>query len=406
MRRITTWILLFVFASPHFARAQMDLHAHLDLKPGVGLLLRGDFDSPARSSKWDDRVRTKASSQSLTAFESPPLIVISFYGHPFFSNPLSFDWKTNVRDANETEYRHLIEFVRTHPLFEIAKTPREAENLLSDKRIPIVLSIEGAYGTLENEDDIRKWVDERGVAIVTPFHLSEDHFGGVSMMYKFWGFAAAPIEFFKSMLITGFSCLSDFCKSTVGMTGDGRVLIDSLMRHKVWIDLAHANDIEIGELLPEFKKRKLPILVTHTSPREIYPAERGLPTEVMNAIIDNDGMIGLIPTEDMMKRSWTRSPCFSGLVEFKQSVHEMIKVLGEERVVLGSDINAPLDGLSPICDVKPGQMLSPLEEKGFYTYSQWPTLGQYVSPDTSWSEKSLRHFISLWKRVAQTRESF
>lgn len=397
----TKALFLILLATP--SHAQLDLHAHLDLKPGVGMILRGDFNSPPYASSWESKHSTKATSHSLTAFESPPLIVMSFYGHPFFSNPLRFDWKQNVQDANELQYQHLVEFVRTHPLFAIAKTPTEAENLISDKRIPIVLSIEGAYGTLETEDDIRKWVDERGVAIVTPFHLSEDHFGGVAMMHALYGLANTPIEYLKSLLLTGFSCVSTYCKSAIGMTGDGRVLIDSLFKHKVWIDLAHANDLEIGELLPDLIKRKLPILVTHTSPREIYPAERGLPTEVMNAIIDHDGMIGLIPTGDMMKKSWTGSSCFSGLIEFRQSVREMIKVLGPERVVLGSDINAPLEGLSPVCDVKPGQILSPLEERGFYLYTQWHALAQYVSPDTSWSEKSLKHFIKLWKRVVQSK---
>jgi hypothetical protein len=92
----------------------------------------------------------------------------------------------------------------------------------------------------------------------------------------------------------------------------------------------------------------------------------------------------------------------SGLVEYRNSVRKMITALGPERVTLASDINAPLPGLSPVCKVQPGQILSEIEERGFYTYSQWNALGQYVTPDAEWPRKSMRHFIELWKRVRET----
>lgn len=412
MPRVTILTLLSFLLLTAPARAQLDLHAHLDLKPGVGHLLRGSFSVPPLSLEWDTKFATKASSHSLNALETPPLIVASLYGHPYFSvtevgdslwdNLIHFNARDNVRRAIELEYRTIVAFTESHPQYAIAKTPIEAENLIADKRIPIVLSIEGAYGALETEADLKTWVDERGVAIVTPFHLTGDHFGGAAMLPGLYGFAAAPLAWFRAMLLSGGSCVSTYCKSPAGLTNDGRELIDRLLRHRVWIDLSHANDLEVGELLPILAARGQPVLVTHTEPRDIYPAERGLSAELMNAINERDGLIGLLPTDDMVRRSWKPGPCFSSLTEFRETVRQMISRLGPERVALASDINAPVTGLSPVCQLSPGQLTHELEERGFYTYSQWNTLAQYVSPDPSWHEKSLRHFLELWKKARAT----
>lgn len=409
MLRVIAWIMLSTLMGGANAVAQMDLHAHLDLKPGVGLLMRGNFSVPPLSGDWDTKFATKASATSLTEFESPPLIVVSLYAHPYFSvtevegsvvqNILHFDPKDNVRRAIEQEYQHVLAFVNNHPRFGIAKSPIEAENLITDRRIPIVLSIEGAYGALETEADFKKWIDDRGVAIVTPFHLSEDQFGGTAMMSGVYGLLATPIEFFRALFRSGGSCISTYCKSTTGMKNDGRELVSQLMKRRVWIDLAHANDLTVGELLPILKQAGQPVLVTHTSPRDIYPAERGLSVELMNAVIANDGILGFIPTEDMIKNSWQGTDCFSSLFEFRQTIKEMIRRFGAERVTLASDINAPISGLSPLCRVDPAQIPSDIEQQGFYTYSQWTSLAQYVSPDPTWHEKSLKHFIRLWKKV-------
>jgi microsomal dipeptidase-like Zn-dependent dipeptidase len=377
----------------------MDLHAHLDMKPAMGPLIRGDFHSEPRSTDWTSRLQVKATSKSLTALEAPSLIVVSLYGHTHVGQTFHWDQAKQVQAAIESEYQTLVEFTQTHPLFAIAKTPTEAENLLQDHRIPLVLSIEGAWGTVDTVAGQQKWIVDRGVSMVTFAHLTGDDLSGTALFSNFFAAWNAPLQFWNAILLSGGKCLMSFCKSPEGLSNRGREVLDQLFKLGVWIDLSHTNDMTLVEVIPMLRAQKHPVLMTHTAPREVYPAERGFPNELIEVIRDVDGMIGLIPTQDMLKKSWLGARCFSGLLEFKQSVAEMVRLLGPERVSLASDINAPLAGLSPLCEVAPGHFLSPLEKDGFYTYSQWKALAQFVSPSTQWVEQHQRHFIQLWHRI-------
>lgn len=410
------WIFGFGSTLGATAQAQLDLHAHLDMKPGMGILLR---EGPNSSQTWNSRLQAKESLSTLSALHAPKLTVVSLYAHPVLSK-LSrlphFDPVQNVRDTLEEEYTHLLEFVKNNSqTFGIARTPKEARAFLSDRKNVFVLSIEGAYGALETEADLKKWIDERGVAILTPFHLTEDHFGGVALMRPWAALFNTPIRFLQSLLITNFSCLSHICTSPMGVKPDGDVLIQNLIKRKVWIDLAHANDMEIREILPELEAQKIPVLVTHTEVREVYAAERGLSPLVTDYLAKNGGIIGLIPTDDLIERSTTRSAsgCTSGVSFFRDVFRSVQKQLGESRVALGSDINAPITGLAPTCRNskvavheslhESVQTQSLLEENGYATYSQWNELGDYVSGDPAWNTKIVDSFLNTWERVRDGR---
>ena len=409
MIRFKSPILFFVvfplicLLYPVLSFAGLDLHGHYDLKPGIGPLLTGDFYRPALSRKWTARRATKASALTLLSLKKPSLLVLSFYAHPLLSffeishrEGSPEDW---MRQALDLEYAHVSEFARTHAnRFEIAKNAAQAEKILAQGKTALILSIEGADGILETEQDLKLWIDERGVAMVTPFHLTEDHLGGTALMPGILGFANSPLDFIKSAWISGGSCLKNFCRSTMGIKPDGRILIERLMNRKVWIDLAHANSMQVQELLSDFEKRNLPLMVSHTEPREYFPAERGLGEMEGAYLMSHDGMIGLIPSKDMIRNSpFPGIGCKSGLEEFKEIVGKMSEKYGKEKVALGSDANAPLNGLSPSCD--PLHAESILEKDGFYSHTQWEDLLQYVSPTKDWIEKSQTHFLKLWKRI-------
>ena len=391
-------LLLFILVSFQMvAFASLDLHAHLDMKPGMGPLLQGSFDSPPLATNWNSRLKTKASETSLLeGFYGKNLIVMSFYAHPFFSNS---------GQALDAEYQHLIAFISKHAnRYGIAKNPLQAKNLLDQGKNVIVLSIEGAADVLENEADFKKWIDDRGVAIVTPFHLTEDHFGGVALLQNSLAWINSPFRFLLSVFHSHGKCLFSFCKSEKGIKPDGRELIQKLMSRKVWIDLAHANDLEAQELLPMFEKLNLPLLVSHTQLRAVYPAERGISELEIQYLKKQGGMIGLLPSEDLIIHaieSSTQLRCKSGLFLYKQIFQNIRSELGKMHVALASDINAPIQGLSPICEATDGHNLIDLEKRGYYTYSQWNDLNQFVSEEVSWSEAIIVHFLYEWNRIKE-----
>lgn len=396
-------ILAFLSLHPQ-AFGQLDLHAHLDMKPGMGVLISGGFNDAPHASQWASRLRTKASSLSLNPLHSPKLVVVSFYAHPYFSRLFHFDLRENVQLALDQEYSDLLTFVQTHAQdWVIAKTPADARSALNAGKHVFVLSIEGADNGLEEENDFKKWIDERGVAIVTPFHLTEDHLGGAAFIPNRLAWLNSPINFIESVMLTGGSCLFGFCKSPVGMKPDGDLLIRNLWKRRVWIDLAHANEMEVRELIPQLAAKKLPLLVTHTEIREVYPAERGVGSLEATYVTEHEGMIGLLPSEDMMPREIivpgqeaVDPACRSGLTDFKKVFQYARKQLGEMNIALGSDVNSPINGLSPLCKLMPGQNPSELEQKGYYTYSQWNELSEYVSESPDWNTKIVDRFLELW----------
>ena len=396
--------MLLVLASALFlhlppAYAQVDLHAHLFLKPGMGPLLTGSSHDPVQARSWDSRLETKSNSSSLLSHTTPKIIVVSLYAHPWLSNPLNFDWRANTSLALDREYEELEGFVKAHSdRFILAKNPLEARKALSEKKQVLVLSIEGAYGALETEADLQKWVDRRGLAILTPFHLSEDYFGGSALMPPLLAIFQSPISFFESLIDSGGKCLHSVCKSPVGIKSSGKILLERLMEKKVWIDVAHANEKEIAAMLLMFQPGNLPLLVTHTALRSAYPAERGLGRMEIEYLKKTGGIAGLLPSNDFLNLP-PDAPCQSGLQEFKTELNALDQAIGPGKTAFGTDVNAPIEGLSPACPKPTGEIMSAFESRGYFRYEDLGALADYAAPDPAWSDRSVENFLASWERI-------
>jgi len=397
-----------LFASPlgipfsfnQTAMAQVDLHAHLIMKPGLGPIFRGSSLESPRALKPDSRWESKASLSSLLEAGAPGITVISLYAHPWLSSPLRFDFRDNVSRTLDTEYQMLVDFVKGHPdRLAIAKSPSEARLALQSKKKVIVLSIEGAYGALESADDLKRWIQDRGLAIVGPFHLTEDYFGGVALMPPLLSMLTSPLSFIESVFLSGGACLNSFCTSPMGIKPAGRDLVERLIQERVWLDLSHANQLERNEILPTLKKQGLPLLVTHTSLNEFFSAERSLSESEMDHLKTLGGMVGLIPSDDYLTGAESKARCFSGLLEFRNQMRILEKRIGAFRVTLGTDFNSPLRGLSRACRISEGEILSEIESSGFYRYDQFKAVADYVSTEPEWSRKTEEAFLSAWQKI-------
>jgi microsomal dipeptidase-like Zn-dependent dipeptidase len=389
--------ILLLSLSP--AMAQVDLHAHLYMKPGLGLLLQGGAKSNARARSPDSRLDTKASETTLLSIGAPRITVVSLYAHPWLSRPFDFHFHENVSLGLEAGYQNLQEFVRMNPdRVVLARDARAARTALKEGKRVLILSIEGAYGALETEDDFKKWVDDRGLAILTPFHLTEDYFGGSALMSPLLSLFSSPLSFLQSVLLSGGSCLQSHCSSPMGMKPAGRDLIARLVERRVWVDLAHANDLERRELLPEFQRRSLPLLVSHSTLMSSYPAERSLSKMEIDYLKNTGGIVGLIPSDDYLN-SGEPAPCFSGLQEFKKQIQSLEMKIGKNKVMIGSDFNAPLKGLSPACQNSEGGIQGTFESTGFFKQDQFKALSDFVASEADWTVASEEAFLSAWEKI-------
>jgi microsomal dipeptidase-like Zn-dependent dipeptidase len=378
-------IIGFWAALVSYASAQVDLHAHLVMKPGMGPGLIGDFESPPQSMDWTSRIRTKASRSSLLHSNSPDLIVVSLYGHSWLSRWQFPGRESNVVEALEEEYRQIKQFAEAPgSIWTLARSAREARKALKHGKKVLILSIEGAYGAIRTSNDLERWV-ERGLAILTPFHLTEDRFGGVAFMKPWASVFNTPFSFLSTWMTHLGNCADGICRSPVGVSPLGIELIEELIQKQVWIDLSHAPDLTVERLIPIFRNRNLPILVTHTATRDGFPAERGLSPALINEIRSHtDGMVGLIPSQEMVRFEKTDADCRSGVSAYRREMEALKRELGEQRVAIGSDANAPLQGLSPPCDApsSPG-------------YAEYGHLAGLVGHD----RRVIDHFLTLWEKI-------
>lgn len=392
-------VLALLLVAPPIASAQVDLHAHLEMKPGVGALLDGSGSEDPQAMHFETRRKSKAALSRMDPAELLPITVVSLYGHPILPQFFTLSWKDNVRNALEEEYRLVLRFVdKNSTRVGIAKNASEARGLLKTGKKVIILSIEGAYGALESEEDFRTWIDDRGVAIITPFHLTGDHFGDTAILDGINGFFSSPLRFLQSVILSWGTCLKTFCVNPGGIKEDGEALIRTLREKKVWIDLAHASDTAINSLLPEFAKEKLPILITHTALRSFHTAERGMNDFELEYLKKYGGMVGLLPSDDFLDGMKRKSECFSGITAFRSEIKLLASKIGEEKVVFGSDVNAPLYGLSPFC--KNHELnVEPLELSGFYRYSEIGALWKYVAPSSTWGKRTTEQFLKYWEQI-------
>ena len=356
----------------------VDLHAHLFMKEGTTWLFRGDFNSPLRASKvgqlWSSKVNADALNQSNLS-----VVVVSLYAHPLATMSLRASILRQIEQAEK--------FVAENPTWVIARTANQAGEALSFGKRVLVLSLETASGILENEADLKTFIDDHGIRIVTFIHLTGDHYGGVAFL-KGFHILSSPLDWLRSL----FSPHHDeqgTLVNAVGLSDDGRKMVEALIKRKVWIDLAHSSDETQRDLIPMLEKAGQPLLYTHTAIRELFRAERSISNSQLAEVAKTHGMIGLIPSEDMLEVPEVKS-CDTAMQTYADEFKFASKVLGSDSVTIGTDINAPLRGIRACGG-------------DYVTYEQipklWNDLVKLGAPIPDPAGKLTEHFLAAWSHV-------
>lgn len=331
-------------------------------------LIRGDFASDARATSWRQKLRTKATCQTLLNSDLR-VVVVTLFAHPWL----------NMRRSIQRQIDEAKVFVRTHPEWFIALSARDLESGLNQNRRALVLSLEGAQDVAETPEDLA-WLWAEGVRIITPFHLTDDRLGGVALL-RFPGNLASSGTYL-SLVCPCFDS-GGYRVNRRGITPHGIKVIEAMLAQKFWIDLAH-----IGDKTYETVDAMLgssPRLWTHTVLRSHHKTERGITPEKLNKVKDTRGVVGLMPSTSMLR---------GDICSFAEQHRGMTAAAGFEAVGIGSDLNAPITGLPPDRAGKFGP-------KGFYRQDQFQALVQSASAEGASfpPDLALSRFIEAWARV-------
>lgn len=365
--------------------ALTELHAHLFMKHGLTWWFHGEFNGPLAASSWKDRFSSQANPETMDQ-SGLRIVVASLYALPVIAGDLRESIRAQIQEARR--------FVKEHPNWVIATRASDAKREYDSGKNILILSLEGTSGIIENERDMVEFIDQGGIRIVNLLHLIDDEWGGVAFLHGIKALTT-PWAWFQSLIHP--QEREGARINPNGLTPSGLAMAAELMKRKVWIDLAHASDHSAEQLIDRYETNHLPLLFTHTSLRKYLKAERGIAEWQITKVKTQDGMIGLMPCEDMLI-GVPSLRCNDGFWSWIQQFNELADSLGSESVTLGTDYNGGINRLKKTC----APAMDSFDEKGFWNIGQatriWNEFqknGAKIRDNSSMDDK----FLRLWARV-------
>ena len=185
----------------------------------------------------------------------------------------------------------------------LLRSQKDLENHLMRRvdqpdRLGALLAIEGLHALDGDLANLDRLVDA-GYRMMSPTHLHDNAVGGSS---------------------TGID--------KGGLTDFGRQAVRRMIERQVIIDLAHASDAVIDEVLQMTDR---PVVVSHTGVDATCPSPRNLSDAQIRAIADRGGVIGI--------GLWPGAVCGSTATATAQAMRHVADLVGVEHVALGSDFD-------------------------------------------------------------------
>lgn len=151
-----------------------------------------------------------------------------------------------------------------------------------------------------------------------------------------------------------------------GLTARGRALVSQLDECRVFVDLAHAHPETFWDAV-DAHDPGLPLLVTHTGVKGVYPSWRNIDDAQIRAVAETGGVVGIIYASYFLVPKGAKDHGRRVI----DHMNHVIDVAGEEHVGLGTDYD--------------GFIVPPRDLRSADSY---PRLVQYML-DAGWSERRI-----------------
>jgi len=192
---------------------------------------------------------------------------------------------SKVGQQESAAYRDLL---RVHADKLLAVTDVQTiEKLPESEKIGVVPAIENASGFCEEDDaltagfaKLEQIIERVGrLLYITITHHTENRFGGGNM------------------------------SDNVGLKGDGEALLDYLDGRKIAIDFSHTSDALAEGILTYTTKHSLaiPVLASHSNFRAVFDHARNLPDEIVQEIVQRNGIVAVNFIRDFLGRDDPRA---------------------------------------------------------------------------------------------------
>mgnify|MGYP002010420240 CR=1 FL=1 len=122
-----------------------------------------------------------------------------------------------------------------------------------------------------------------------------------------------------------------------GLTKKGMQFVELLNEHRIFVDLAHIHPKGFWDAI-KIHNKNLPPIVTHTGVDGVNKHWRNLDDKQLKAIVDLDGVVGVIFAENFLQN---RSTPKDGRMIIDHMEH-IISVVGEDAVAIGTDLDGAI----------------------------------------------------------------
>ncbi|MCU0698649.1 MAG: dipeptidase [Myxococcaceae bacterium] len=299
-------------------RFGVDTHVHLTMAQGARPLFSGEPGSGELT--WNPRVRLKNQLEEAHLRSAGIKLVFGALWPPNATRP-----GRSALDESLDQVDALAEFTRRRPGFRLVDSAQSAREAVSKGFIAVLPQLEGGEGITRVEDVDLLYA--AGVRCLTVVHFVDTQLGG-----------AAKGQLQKNVLgvRTGEN-------NPRGLSPLGRAVVQRAMDLGLLLDLSHASEVMMDEVLTMAEARGVPVINTHTGARALMDMERNLSGPLAARLAKGGGLIGVslydtqveVLTGDVLP-AHQHGTCDDVVAHWL----ELSKVAPPERVVLGSDLNS------------------------------------------------------------------
>lgn len=131
--------------------------------------------------------------------------------------------------------------------------------------------------------------------------------------------------------LVGSSCYEE---NDTGLSRFGKLVIEEMNAHGVIVDLSHCGEKTSLDAIAHSSR---PVAVTHANPNWIFESKRNKSRELLTALREHQGMLGLCLYPFLIKGAETT------LEQFCEMVADTVDFMGIEKVAIGTDLTLNLD---------------------------------------------------------------
>jgi membrane dipeptidase len=294
-----------------------DLHLHFNMEDAAKPVFKGRTgDGAGLAASPGVILRNQVDIDTL--HDAGVRLAVGTIWPPFRLRP-----NVDLRGESLRQLHLLRRFSERSPGMVLAGDSASARALVSRGYLTIIPALEGGEG-LRTPQDV-DLVYAAGARSVTLVHFGANAIGGAA-------YRQLPTGFFDPA-----------GRSDVGLLPAGRAIVERLMELGMIIDLAHASDRTMQDVLALTEARGVPVIYSHTGARALHDSERNLGDALAVRIARGGGLIGLtvfhhyvkdVPGEAALP-AHAHGTCDDVIAHW---LH-LAKQVGPEHLALGSDFN-------------------------------------------------------------------